>query len=58
MSMAALGPLHRHSAHCRIDGPMHLVTGLAIGGPYERASNSSPRFPAFMRIDYVRVWPR
>lgn len=39
-----------------INGPMYLVMGLAVGGPYDGATDSTTPFPASLRIDYVRAW--
>jgi beta-glucanase (GH16 family) len=38
------------------DEPMYLVANLAVGGVYPGSPDSTTRFPATYRIDYIRVW--
>ncbi len=36
--------------------PMHLIVNLAIGGDWVGAPDSNTQFPAYLDVDYVRVY--
>ena len=38
-----------------LDDPWYLILNLAVGGPWPKPVNSSTRFPAVTKVDYVRV---
>lgn len=38
--------------------PMYVLLNLAVGGSYPGPPSSSTRFPAYMDIDWVKVWQR
>jgi beta-glucanase (GH16 family) len=38
--------------------PMYLIINLAVGGNWPGAPDESTRFPAELKVDYVRVWQR
>ncbi len=38
------------------DEPMYLVLNLAVGGDYPGPPDTATRFPATMKVDWVRVW--
>jgi beta-glucanase (GH16 family) len=40
------------------DQPFYLVMNVAVGGNFPGAPNAATRFPAELRVDYVRVYER
>ncbi|MEP2706536.1 MAG: glycoside hydrolase family 16 protein [Roseibium sp.] len=38
--------------------PMYLIINLAVGGNWPGDPDDHTEFPAFMKVDYVRVWQR
>ncbi len=36
--------------------PMYLIANMAVGGTWPGNPDSTTRFPAEMKIDYIRVW--
>ncbi len=49
----------RYEERARIPNePMYMIINLAVGGDWPGDPNSETKFPAIMKIDYVRAWKR
>jgi beta-glucanase (GH16 family) len=46
----------RRAKNPGIDKPMYMLVNLAVGGKWPGAPDKTTRFPAQMRVDYVRAF--